>query len=149
MVSCDLQDPLTKKCLNGWQLTEKRHSTRISEMERIQEATNRRLEEVMESNISLKNMLQSFLTKFSTTNTSGELNSTRTSTPVHGSTSAHKMQADANKELNTGGAGSSEQWWDRLNKSSDDEQNEIDCAAGQSAKRQKLAPNVRYLYPST
>ena len=88
-------------------------------------------------------MLQYVLTNLSSNNRLGDLNVNCTTNPDLGSNSANMMEVDTNKEGHCGGSGSSEKWWDLLGKSLDDEVNKIICIAGESAKKRKLASNVR------
>lgn len=89
-------------------------------MERNQVETNKRLDDVMKSNMNLQNMLQTMLSSLSCTDVARDKNLIRTGTPILGETSGNGTDVDFHKEGESGGLGSNEQWWDVLCRTSDD-----------------------------
>lgn len=82
--------------------------------------TNKRLDDVMKSNMNLQSMLQTMLSSLSCTDVARDKNLIRTGTPILGETSGNGTDVDFHKEGESGGLGSSEQWWNVLCRTSDD-----------------------------
>ncbi|KAG0574954.1 hypothetical protein KC19_VG305500 [Ceratodon purpureus] len=124
-------------------LTETRNSNRLSEMERMHVETNKRIDDVVKSNLDLKDMLKSVLTTLTSCNRIEDTKLVSTDTPVPGSTSTKKVEAEYNREGQSGGSDSSEKWLDLLGKSSDDEPHENALAAGGSSLNRNSAKKGR------
>ena len=100
---------------------ERKNSERLSAMEKTQAETNRRLEDVLQSNMSLQSMLQSVLINMSRSNAGETCALPRTSNTAIGGTSGNVQVPCDHGVLNPSGIGSSKNWWDNLCKTSDDE----------------------------
>lgn len=108
---------------------ERQNATRLTAMERCQMETNRRLEEVMESNLSLQksnmslqNMLASMLTNISGKNPDKNDTPNGSRERIAGETSGNDAPFETKVDRCSGGKGSSEQWWDGLCATSEEEE---------------------------
>ena len=113
--------------------SKKSNARRLTAMEKKQGETNRRLDDVMESNLNLQksnlnlqNMLMSVLSNltgkdgFQGARTEGALQSDPAGT------SGQLARTNSNRDGESGGSGSSEMWWDKLCKTSEDEEEKYD-----------------------
>ena len=129
----------------GWgfvQEMEKKNSQRLSAMEKSleknQEETNKRLVDVMQSNLDLRSMLQSFISSLSNSDASASAKLPRTGSTKPGESSFSDPNPPAPVVANSSAPGSSERWWDRLCKSSEEEDEE-----DASKKRQNFSKKPR------
>ncbi|KAG0594561.1 hypothetical protein M758_UG088500 [Ceratodon purpureus] len=99
----------------------RRNSTRLSAMERNQAETNRRLDDILKNNLALQSMLQSVITNLSPVRIIGEDTCVHTRTPSVGETIGIKMDGKRTAADINRGEGSSEQWWDKTEKTSNDD----------------------------
>ena len=106
----------------------------------------RRLDDVVKSNLSLQNMLQSVLTNLTSKNHAEVNDLTRKANPTLGFTSADKSKVEQNTEGRRGGSTSSEKRWDLLCKSSDDEAHADVTGSGESDIKQKIVQKVIYIH---
>ena len=100
---------------------ERRTSTRLSVVERNQNETNMRLD-------NIQSMIQSVLSTINSSGAGGgggDIEFRRNATPSVGETIGTKADTDEVNEVVQGGVGCTEEWWDKLTKSSDEEVDEI------------------------
>ena len=95
---------------------EKRNSYRLTAMERSQAKTNRRPGDVQD-------LLQSFMNSFLSSNVTSTLNRPRSGSNKDPEISNTEESREKPVVGNSSGIGSSERWWDRLCKSTDEEDN--------------------------
>lgn len=105
----------------GFQEMEKKNSTRLSAMERNQAEINKRLDDVMKSNLNLQNMLETVIISLSGNEVVRDHHVIRKETPLTRETSPIGAGGDLRRNRDSGGLGCNEQCWDVLCRTSDDE----------------------------
>ena len=121
-------------CVRGTQEMEKRNSYRLTAMERNQAETNRRLGDVMNSNLNLQSLLQSLVNTLSTTDVIPDVNKRVSRITKDTAVSTKKVSRGNPIGGNSEGIESTERWWDRLCKTSVEEEN------GEGMRRDKEVP---------
>ena len=112
---------------------EKKNSSRLSAMEKSQAAMersqarmDRRLEEVMKGNLDLQNLLRTVLTNLPSSaglQDNPEIHIGKTPRS-RSHTSEEDVEGNSNPDV--GGPGFDEEWWDGLDKASDDDKDDED-----------------------
>ena len=93
---------------------EKKNSSRLTAVQKNVSETNRRLQD-------MQNMLSTFLSSLTGTPIRADPASTSTNNVVGGGCEHHTGEETPNQENQVGLAGSSEDWWKKLEKSSEDD----------------------------
>lgn len=106
---------------SGFQEMEKKNSQRLTAVEKNQAETQRMLGDVMKSNMNIQTMLQSFITNFSSSDATEAAKLPRTNSTKPGDSMSGDLNPPATTVGNSSGIGSSERWWDRLCKTSEEE----------------------------
>lgn len=127
--------------LTDLQDMEKKNSSRLSAMEWNQVDANRRLDDVMKSNLNLQNMLRTVLSNLSGTDVVEGAHVESACVRIPGETSGNGAGGNFHIEGDSGGLGSSEQWWDILCRTSveeedADDRNENNVSTNPSSKNQ-------------
>lgn len=104
---------------------EKKNSQRLTAVEKNQVETQRMLGDVMKTNLGIQSMLQSFISSFP--NADGRETA---KLPQTGSTNPDEstfkvLNPPTTVVGNSSGIGSSERWWDRLCRTSDEEEEDV------------------------
>lgn len=97
----------------------RKFSSRLTAVERQFADTNRRLDDVINSNVTMQTMLKEVLTSISSSRGSGGLNPTVAGTPSVGETTSTKERPTLREGAMGPLGGSSKEWWDRLERSPD------------------------------
>ncbi|KAG0573347.1 hypothetical protein KC19_VG170400 [Ceratodon purpureus] len=98
---------------------QRKYSSRLTAVERQHADTNRRLDDVIKSNVAMQTMLKEVLTTVSSFRGLGTVNLPTAGAPCVGKTISTKNRPELGEGAPTRIGGSSEEWWDRLEKSSD------------------------------
>ena len=100
---------------------EHKNATRMSVVERNQAETDRKLEDVMQSNLDLKNLLKTVITSLTGNEVAVDRRAIQQVESVHSETSWSGGINARNKETIPDDVVAQEQWWDLLCRASDDE----------------------------
>lgn len=98
---------------------ERRTSSRLSAVERTQAETNKKLDNI---NLTLQNIMHTVLSTKSSGKTGGEIAAGDYNTPSVGETKCTRIERASVDRAQRWGEGSSELWWDKLEKSGDDDE---------------------------
>ena len=116
--------------------------SRLTGLERNHLETNRRLDEVMKSNLNLQSMLETVLRNQSRSDEGKRDEVFKTSTPAVKETVTHAEGSETLHRRESAGKGSSEQWWDDLCKSTDDDLAACTVGAQKSASHRQHKAKV-------
>ena len=107
---------------------ERKHSQRMYVVEKTFAETNKRLDDVLKSNLTLPSMLQSVLYDFCRSDVRDKSTLPRTDSTAIGNSSRNADEDFDQRRRSSSGYDGSEKWWDSLCKSTSDEGEETEGA---------------------